>query len=240
MAYRWLAKHVKFDKHFLWTVVCFSLFGSALRVVVDSVAAHKFSITPWNAWLAHTGIYNYGYFTVTPGIYVVVASIFFISLFLEMKKIVEAWKVGLGLALFHLFLLLPLLLINISHIVFVGLILGLAFIPYYLAKKDLGDPLSYAVFAHGLDGGATFVTIDIVSRFTSLHYGEQHVVGRFIDSIFHTYAVFYLLKVGVAYLIAKLIKQELKGEDLYFFLSIIVLLGLAPGVRDLLRMWCGV
>ena len=108
------------------------------------------------------------------------------------------------------------------------------------------------VGAQALDGAATFVIIDFGKvLLKGAEYGEQHVASGLLGEIFGTYATFYLVKVaismGAAYLLTKEEKEKGaaasgkgSGEDeLLFVAMIIMIMGLAPGLRDVLRAAVG-
>ncbi len=233
-----MKKRISFNTSFLHTVIAFSLAGSSIRVVTDAIDAGKSSLLL--DLVKSTHIYDYSFLTSSPGIYIVVGTLFFISLSIEQitKGKVKAMWIGVGLAMIHILILLPLFLP--SRILFVLLIISMALAPSYAAKLFLPCPYSLPIFAHALDGAATYIIIDLVTPITGQSYVEQHVLPNFLSSLAGTFAIFYILKVALSTIIACLIKQELSKEDAYFIISCVVILGLAPGVRDLLRMWCGV
>ena len=58
------------------------------------------------------------------------------------------------------------------------------------------------------------------------------------------YVTFFALKVFISALAVKLVNDEVAGnkisrDDALFFIAILMTLGLAPGVRDLLRVMVG-
>lgn len=77
-------------------------------------------------------------------------------------------------------------------------------------------------------------------------YGEQHVVGNFIIGAFGTPFGFYLLKLLFVLAVVFLLRRELnekksaEAEEKNYILLIITIFGLAPGVRDALRIIAGV
>lgn len=95
-------------------------------------------------------------------------------------------------------------------------------------------------FGHFLDATATFIAIDYYG------YVEKHVLPSFLINVFQTGAVMLLLKaiivIIVIYFIDILYEKEFQNNPtLTGLVKIAVLvLGLAPGVRDLLRMTIGV
>ncbi len=183
--------------------------------------------------------YDYTVFTVSPGIYILVTLVFLISLAVERlsARKIKAWYIACAGVLFHLTLLSP--LFQVSRVVFVLGILLLAALPTFAASFFLPFPLYLLVFAHALDGAATFITLDIVAPVTGQAYVEQHVLPGLLGHFCGSYLCFYALKVLLAMVAGWLLRNEPK-EERFFFASVILVLGLAPGLRDLLRMWCGV
>ena len=99
---------IKIDNGFFWGVLSFVLFGSTARVVTDAVDAGTFTgVTPLHQWILDTGLYDYGFLTVTPGIYIVVASLLLVTLAVlhAVKRMELLPYVGLALFAFHFFLL---------------------------------------------------------------------------------------------------------------------------------------
>jgi uncharacterized membrane protein len=96
------------------------------------------------------------------------------------------------------------------------------------------------IFSQMLDAAATFVGVDFYG------YGEKHPVPRFFFESFGTSAVFIPLKLALAIVIVYVIdisfKEDLKDHpNLKGLIKIIIIvLGLAPGTRDMVRMVMGV
>ena len=205
-------KGMSMDDWFLQTIFTFILWGSSFRVLVD---AH---IVPYTFW------------STSPGIYLVVASIFFWSIVFLSKK---AYWVGGVLAVPSILLILGRLKYPLALLI----PLAMAALPALMVKKEL----KWVVFAHALDGAATFYAMDIVNRSPQclvhgICYFEQHVLTRFIGETFGTYLVFYLLKVGLAYVITDYILKHLEPGRARYYRAIIFLMGLAPGLRDVFRL----
>jgi uncharacterized membrane protein len=95
-------------------------------------------------------------------------------------------------------------------------------------------------FGQFLDASATFVAIDYYN------YVEKHVLPTFLIELFDTAAIMYLLKavllILVIYFIDILYKEDFKNNPtMVGLIKIAVLvLGLAPGTRDVLRLAIGV
>jgi uncharacterized membrane protein len=117
-------------------------------------------------------------------------------------------------------------------------ILALAAVPAWLAWRHFQDrALAMVVAGQALDGAATFFVIDVFSKVSGVAYFEQHVLGGFIGGFFGTFFVFYLLKVGIAFAAAHVLREEkMDAEDRNYVALILIIMGFAPGIRDVLRM----
>jgi uncharacterized membrane protein len=102
-------------------------------------------------------------------------------------------------------------------------------------------PVAIMLFAsHYLDGAATWRGIDVHG------YSEKHVIPSFLISLTGTAAVMLPLKFAVVtfvvYLMEVAFKEDLKDSpNLSWLVKVAVMvLGLAPGMRDMLRLAMGV
>ncbi len=242
--YRKFAKlGISFDFRLMKHVLPFVLLGSAVRVVTDSVdtgrmAAYQGIISPIYELILNSHVYDYGSLTVTPGIYVWVGLLTVLSLYFgyKYKRMNEISRIVLGVALLHVLLLLPMAI----HWVYALLILGLAGgITYaYLKFKPKSSVPGHwlVILGQVLDGSATFVTLDVFNRFESGSYFEQHVFANSLASFFGgSMLVFLLLKFLLAVAIISVLEKEGDREKGFIALLAMVL-GFAPGIRDLLRL----
>ena len=85
----------------------------------------------------------------------------------------------------------------------------------------------------GLDGAATFVGVSVFG------YGEQHVLANAVFAA-GTPLAFFGLKVAFAIAVAYAAGKEKDGDEKNFVMLLIAVMGLAPGLRDLLRVAAGV
>lgn len=231
---------INIDRNFLLGTISFVLLGSTVRVVTDSIDSKVFSpITPVHEMIINSHIYDYGFFTVTPGIYIVIATIFLATVFVlhRLKKLNDLWKVGIALWLPHFLILVPFS----KYFLLCALIVVLAALPAFIARKILkNDVLAGIVAAHSLDGAATFVAIEIAPQFAPIAYFEQHVFSRMLGGIGGNFVVFYIAKIAVSLIAAWLIKNEKMDDDEMRYLALVlIIMGLAPGVRDTLRLLVG-
>lgn len=239
-------------KDFLFGILAFVLFGSTSRVLTDLSDAGAFqeysgALAPIYVWLAKSGIFAYGYLTVTPGIYVVSAILFLASLAAAkaMKKGNFAAYAGLALWLPCAILLLPFA----KHFAFFAAAAALAAAGWKasssILEKMMKAKLSIhghlAIFGQALDGAATFVVLDIFSGQSGISYFEQHVLPSAIGSATPLgFFLFFLVKLLLASALAYFIsKESMDKEDKAYVLLLVAIMGLAPGIRDALRMLCG-
>ncbi len=216
---------IRADDYFMKTIFFLVLFGSAKRVVTDAVDFGALQIP------IIKDLYAYNFFNISPGVYIftgILAVFLFLAEHFAKRRI--AMPVAFSLAVFHLALILPLL----SDFFAIFFILVLAAVPFYISQRFLKEPLlSLIVFSHALDGAATFYAIDV-----SKSYFEQHVFPTMIGDA-HGYIAFYVIKVLIAFLAAYLIKNEEENEK-NFIATVLIVIGLAPGIRDMLRVAAGV
>ncbi len=229
------------DSTFVYGTLAFVLFGSTLRVVTDAVDGGVLKpVTPFHQLALDSHIYDYGLFTVTPGIYIVVAAIFLFTLAILtlLKKQEYLMYVGLALWLPHILLLLPFMSFAQHALPIIALALIPAFIIHKLLKNNSSTLM---VLGHALDGAATFYVIDIFGPMVGKNYFEQHVIGGFIGTYFHTFFAFYLFKVLLVAGIAKVITEDKDDSENFrnFVALAIMIMGFAPGIRDVLRMVVG-
>jgi len=238
--HRVLKGRVKMDARFIGGVLAFVLLGSTMRVVTDAIDTGAFKpVTPFHAWVLQSHFWDYSYLTVTPGIYLLTAALLLLTLALlhRMGRVELLGHVGLALWLPHFLLLVPFM----GYAIYAIPVLLLAAIPAYLAYRHFRDPVLSAIVAgQALDGAATFFVIDIFSKISGLAYFEQHVFSAGIGEITGTFFSFYLLKVAIAIAAAYVLqKEEMDSEDRNYIALILMIMGFAPGIRDMLRMMAG-
>ncbi len=227
IVYRIFKKYkIEVDSYFIKSLLAFIAFGSTKRVVTDATDKIFFNEIINN-------IYAYNFFNISPGIYIFTASLFFLSLFIEHKFKIKNFTLYAGSTLFliHFLILLP-HFSNIFAFIAIILLAGLVFFITKIYFKKLLPAL--LVFAHSLDGAATFIAIEFFG------YSEQHVVASFIGETFGYFA-FFLVKFAIAFAFAYLLeKEKMKEFDKNFFYAVAITAGLSPGLRDVLRLVVGV
>lgn len=240
LLHRVLRGRVSFNEGFVRSVLCFVLLGSTMRVVTDAIDTGVFKpVTPIHQFVLDSHILDYGYFTVTPGIYIVTAAILLVSMAVlyKMKRIEWLGYVGLALWLPNFLLLVPFM----GYVVYSLPVLALAAVPAYIALRYFKDRLLAAIVAgQALDGAATFFIIDVFSGLTGKAYFEQHVFSAGIGALAGSYFAFYLLKVAISFAAAYVLQKErMDVGDRNYVALVLMIMGFAPGIRDMLRMVVG-
>ncbi len=206
------------DERMIFSALPYAVTGGMIRAIVDLVDNK-------NVVDGIYTFYTYSYWNVTPGIYIVMSSIFLFVYYLEHRYSLYKITMVLGYALlvFHLFLILP----HISNLT--GLLsIIMAYIPAVLLSST---PLQfYAYLGQALDGASTFVAIELIGN-----YREKHLVASAIGNI--SYLLFYLIKILIVYIIDKHPNRiGLKEEDKTMVLGLAAILGLGIGTRNMIRI----
>ncbi len=240
LLYRYLKTKIEFNGRFVCGVLSFVLFGSTVRVVTDAIDSGVFKpVSPLHSLVLNSHIYDYGFLTASPGIYIVTAALLFISMaaLYSMKKMEWLWLVGAALWLPHFLLLLPFM----QYALYAVPVVLLAAVPAAIAYVYFKDKVITGIVAgHALDGAATFFVIDIFSRISGIQYGEQHVLASGIGTLGGTYFTFYLVKVLVSFAAAYFVmKEDMSADDKRYVALVLMIMGFAPGMRDVLRMMVG-
>ncbi len=249
-------KGIKFSSKFIFALLPYVLFGSALRVFEDMGI---FQQTP--------NPLEIGFYTFTPGIWFLTAAITIAALLIS-KKLAKSLnqEYETVFAVIGVLVALPVLAINFleiadptNFIAIAMLTIGMVLLTYYGVIKGfpivsgalLGqdsmrhhnlrdsfrnffiDKLNIlAVAGQALDGSATF----IATQFGSC--GEQHPVSAAIIDI--NPLSFILIKIVIALIILYLIDKEIKDPNQKgFFKMIVIILGMAPGLRDIITVAVG-
>jgi len=240
LVYKWL-KHtgIQIDTAFVLSIIPYVVLGGCLRVVED------------------TGIIPYPYYVllITPLIFF---SIFFyavialvVSRLLKEREIIADYHRGFaaGGIIACAITLVPLIwhgiavtqinLVVMFTILAVACISALslwAFIRYVL-KWDYVDDILYRllIFGHMLDASATSFGIDL----HEMTYVEQHVVGSALIEATGTAFSMFGLKLAVlipAIYVLQIYRQEGNKELFHLIILAMIMVGLAPGIRDMVRM----
>jgi len=247
----------KFTKEFILYTLPFVLLGSTVRVVTDAMDAgalqqHRGALFGIVGRAVDSGIYNYGALTVTPGIYIVVAAITILAILvssaLKRPKLYPA--IGLVLWIPHLLLLTP-LMVNWPY---AAAIFVLVMVFYWLSTEIFSRynitsaQSKLTVVAHALDGAASFTAIEVFNRIApeciehGMCYFGQHVVERFFaEAMVYGTAIYLAIKVLFAMVASWVVEKESADEhEMNFVYLLLIVFGLAPGVRNVLRLIAGV
>ena len=112
-----------------------------------------------------------------------------------------------------------------------------AFMRYVLSWKYVNHPLYITLlFSHMLDASATSYGIDM---HPALQYVEQHVVGSNLIAWTNTAFVMFPLKLVVlfpAIYVLEMYRPEADSDFWHLVLLAMIVVGLAPGIRDMTRM----
>lgn len=220
--YKFLSRRMKFDEKFVYANIPYILLGSSVRVVEDA----GFLSPPIS------------YIFMTPFIYIIIFAIAFPTLLISLKCYGEKYyrlysAIGLILALgVALMLFLNLQIVNWwvipAGLFFAALLSGFF---YLIALEPMKNSLSLAVmFSHLLDGFETFFGISY------LGYWELHVLPRLLIDKFGPISL-PVAKFVVFYIILALLDTSEEEEKLRNYIKfVLVVLGLAPGLRDGIRM----
>jgi len=220
--------NVKINFKFFIGLLPFIILGSSIRAFVDH------------------NLYSYNFWTVSPGIYLLITGIFLLALVsgltLQKFRDIEFWKTLFGVGLI---LVIVNFAVVASKLRFESLLFGLAMIALaiittlilYFAFKKLNwkwatQKTAFLPFAaHMLDASATFIAVDFLGAV------EKHPLPVFMTNFAGTAAIMYLLKLLVLIPAVWLINKEIENKNLrnYLFIAIATL-GLAEGLRDLLTM----
>jgi len=225
---------VKFSEKFALALLPYVLLGSALRVLEDM----SFLPRSWNPLEA-------GYYFVTPGIYLFIAIVaiaaLLVSLFASKKFNVSFYKIFAAIGLVPAIPLLFFEMLNFRAWLGVLEVLLFAFATVALLvfafkklkKQILESGLNrLGVASQALDGFATLVATQF------FFCGEQHPLSGFLLDFFPL--SFVIAKLGLVLLILYYVDREIKNENLRGFIKlVIIVLGFATGLRDLLTLGVG-
>jgi uncharacterized membrane protein len=124
---------------------------------------------------------------------------------------------------------------------FIVYIIAKSLTPKYPKLVAFGAGVNLILFfGHFLDASATFIAIDYYG------YVEKHVLPVFLIEVFNTAAIMFILKavliIVVVYFMDILYKKDFQNNPILSGLVkiAILVLGLGPGIRDLLRLGIGV
>lgn len=241
LIYRWFVRS-KFDldAKFVLATVPYIIFGGVLRVVQDTHViksdAQFLIVTPFIYFVIF--FYTFGILLLTRWMerqgfvdsYVKIYAGAGILSILVASLVLIAWSSGLhGI---H-----PEILVIILSMAAAATLAVFLFMRYALKWEYVRDPLYITLlFGQLLDASATSYGIDF---HPVVHYIEQHVVGSTLMEWTHTAFVMFPLKLLVlfpAIYIMQLYRKEANPAFWHLVLLAMIVVGFAPGVRDMVRM----
>ena len=223
LLFRFLRNKVVFDERFVYSNLPYIIFGASLRIYEDA----GFIAPPFS------------YLFMTPLIYIIVFLLTFPTLLVSIKiKREQYWiyhgAVGLILSiptLIMLFLKLPIENWFVFPTVFT-LASGITLLYLLISKfvKHMGNKLSLMVFfAHMLDCTSTYIGVQY------LGYRELHVLPHYLISMFGPW-IMIPIKFTIFLLLLYLLDKEGDNQLKNFLKFVLLVLGLAPALRNCLRM----
>ena len=220
---------LEIDYKFALTTVFYTILIALIRAMVDA------------------GIVPHTYYTVTPGIVVVLGLYYMISTILTGYIFKNKYYIySIALALLPTIYFIIIFLKNIVHFEALFYVLSLNVFVYaitiyaidkirYLKNRLNFDKIDkYAIFSQLTDASATAIGIAVYG------YWEQHPIPRFFMDMFGAY-IMIPLKLLVVLTVLYIINEEVDNKNLRNIIKIAIMtLGLAPGLRDLFRTVMGV
>jgi len=247
LLYRWMSQStwlsdigLKIDASFILATLPYVVLGGVLRVVQDTGMI--------------TG--DFQFLLVTPLIYFVLffftLSMIFLARYLQVQGLIKNFRSFYALIGCISVLIVSLVLLSwginntgvdlfvlaiIPLMAIAATVLVWAFMRYILRWSYVTDALYLAlIFGHMLDASATSYGIDL---HPAVQYVEQHVVGSNLINLTGTAFVMFPLKLVVlfpAIYIMQLYRKEANPAFWHLVLLAMIVVGLAPGIRDMTRM----
>ncbi|AEH07447.1 DUF63 family protein [Methanothermococcus okinawensis] len=222
--------NIKINKKFALTTIFYIILIALMRALVDA------------------GYIPHSYYTVTPGIVILVGLYYMSSIIISgilFKK--DKYHISaIIMALIPTVYLLSIFINNMVHMNALFYVLGIVAIVYGIViypiekikilknKLNFDTVDKYAIISQLTDASATAVGIGMYG------YWEQHPIPRLFMGIFGPY-IMIPLKLIVVIAVLYIINKEINNRDLRNILKITIMaLGLAPGLRDLFRTIMGV
>lgn len=239
--YRWLSRSrtVRIDRDFVLATLPYLVMGGLLRVVEDT------GMVPvgWN-YLLITPLIYFVMFFYAAGVLCTAAALqergyirdyhrpyagAGVAGAVAIALVLAAFGIGKGIIALDVLVLILALAVATTGAVYLVM-------RYLLSWDYVGDPLYIALlFGQLLDASATSYGIDL----HPLHYVEVHVVGSHLIELTGTAFSMFALKLVVLFPGIYILQRfRLEGEEALWHLILLAMItvGLAPGVRDMVRM----
>lgn len=222
---------MKFDENFFWMIVPYILLGGILRSIEDLIESPLGCVASRqeNPWLV---------LFITPFIYLVMLTLTATIVFTAKKTTKDYQKntqfIGWVLVTASAMVVLYNGIYWTEFLSMAVLSVLLLSILYFAFKKTKTYSKAGLLVAYGqlVDASASAIAVELMG------YGEQHVLSAYVMNI-HPF-LFVPLKMVLAFLIVYSVEKEKKDKWKWIIFSIVLMIGLAPGVRDALRALMGV
>ena len=221
-----------------YAIIPFIFLGSSTRALVDN------------------GFYPKTVFLITPGLYILVGLItiasFLFSIYLFNKMEIDyrytLFFLGIIFSIPNIILFSKLNFISIIYVLITWIIaslifMAIAFLVLYVKNKNshnaiekiLEHKINFSiVLAHLFDASTTYVAVEY------FNYTEQHVLPNALNQLFDTYLTLFPMKIIVIVAVLYIIDQYFEDQTIKNLLKLTVfVLGLAPGLRNILTMALG-
>ncbi|MFA5406540.1 MAG: DUF63 family protein [Candidatus Nanoarchaeia archaeon] len=205
-------------------------------------------VAVWHS-LTDAGIYQYGFWTTTPGLYLPVL-LLFLPLIILSKKLEQTrgWRyeylysgvsIVLLLSQLIIFSIIAPSMISVEALMMVIFYTILSCAPIIILSnywKPLKNKLNLImILSHFFDASVTHVSL------AYYNYFEQHVIPNFIFNLFNSSLSFYPWKLIVLGAVIYVLDKDKSNKELTDFVKMIfITYGLATGVRGMLRLIMGV
>ena len=222
----------------IYSIIPFIFLGSSTRALVDN------------------GFYPKTVFLITPGLYILVGFItiasFLFSIYLFNKMEIDyrytLFFLGIifsipNIILFSKLNFTAIIYVLITWIIASLIFMAIAFLVLYVKNKNshnaiekiLEHKINFSiVLAHLFDASTTYVAVEY------FNYSEQHVLPNALNQLFDTYLTLFPMKIIVIVAVLYIIDQYFEDQTIKNLLKLTVfVLGLAPGLRNILTMALG-
>jgi uncharacterized membrane protein len=221
IVYRYLKPRITLDEKFYYSVSTFILVGASARVIKDMGVSES-------------------YILVTPLIFFLIFGITFVSLIVTVRLFKEdyyKYLVGIALVLFCGILIILIVnaeTFNAGALVYIVVTAAAVTVLVHYVSKFLHLEFITKnieiMGGHMLDASATSFGLALYGYF------EQHMVPGLFINITGTPFVMFPLKIAVVGVVLSAV-EDIKEDGYRNFIKLVVLiLGAAPGLRDLLRI----
>ena len=221
-----------------YAIIPFIFLGSSTRALVDN------------------GFYPKTVFLITPGLYILVGLItiasFLFSIYLFNKMEIDyrytLFFLGIIFSVPNIILFSKLNFTAIIYVLFTWILaslifMAIAFLVLYVKNKNSHNAIEKIVkhkinfsivLAHLFDASTTYVAVEY------FNYSEQHVLPNALNQLFDTYLTLFPMKIIVIVAVLYIIDQYFDDLTIKNLLKLTVfVLGLAPGLRNILTMALG-